>query len=259
MAKSKGPSLTDILVRYTENKGDRVKVFFSDGRPEQEYNLLKLSDQMILSNVIKNDAGHILKWDQFNSHTTNKTLAMAVDIQQSEAQTKHPVSITVNDGNGHVGNASFSPGFNPLESKNSDEKGKDVFVSEDKKDCQLPVWKHSKDSFKNSMENQGPKIGNYYHVSSGFINSMSNILWYMIVVEFPPEICFIKAGYLVTLFTQYCSDMGIEAPVWMTYFIDVSIRNTSYGPNEYKRGKSRNGQKGHTINHLAFYFTIQTN
>ena len=142
---------------------------------------------MILRNGIKNNAGHILKWDLFNSHTTNKTLAMAVDIQQSEAQTKHPVSIAVNDGNGHVGNASFSPGFNPLESKNSDGKGKDVFVSEDKKDCQLPVWKPSKDGFKKAMENQGPKIGNFYHVSLGFIKAMSNLLWYMIVVEFPPE------------------------------------------------------------------------
>ena len=52
--------------------------------------------------------------------------------------------------------------------------------------------------------------------------------------------------------------MGIEAPVWMTSLIDVSIRNTPYDPNVYKRGKSRNGQKGSTISSLAFYFIILT-
>ena len=105
------------------------------------------------------------------------------------------------------------------------------------------VWKPSAKGFKKAMETQGFRIGNYYHVSHGYLNPLFMLIWYCIVTEFPPEVWLLKAGYIEALFIQYADELGIYPPIWMTTLSDISIRASPYGANEYKRGRSKNGKK----------------
>ena len=169
------------------------------------------------------------------------------------------LSIAVHDGKGHIGNASFARGFNTIDPNLVEYKGKNDTDVKNEGTAEENIWKPSIAGFKKAMESQGPRIGNFYHVSHGFLNPLSMLLWYCIVMEFPPEVWFLKAGYLEALFIQYAVELGIDPPIWMTSFKDISIRSSPYGANEYKRGRSRNGQKGRTIGRIVFYFSVQSN
>ena len=177
----------------------------------------------------------------------------------SSEETASTLSIAVHDGKGHIGNTSFARGFNHFDPNLVEYKGKNGTDTKNDETGEEKIWKPSVAGFKKAMESQGPRIRNIYHVSSAFMNPLSMTLWYCIVLEFPPEVWFLKAGYLEALFIQYAVDLGIDPPIWMTTFKDISIRAQPYGANEYKRGRSKHGKKGRTIGRIIFYFNIQSN
>lgn len=226
----------------------------------RDYSLNQDIDQVIAG--VSNQANNTTDNSKLKDHKIEEVAHPGSEDKKVAAsqENAHTLSIAIHDGKGHIGNASFAPGFNHIDPSSVEYKGKKSDTqSENVKTGEEKVWKPSVAGFKKAMESQGPRIGTFYHVSHAFVNPLSMLLWYCVVMEFPPEVWFLKAGYLEALFIGYAQDLGIDPPIWMTSFKDISIRSSPYGANEYKRGRARNGKKGRTIGRIVFYFHVQSN
>ena len=107
-------------------------------------------------------------------------------------------------------------------------------------------------SFKAKVRERGA-IGVKYHVSHPFTNPVDGSVHYMIVIQLPQALWYLRGDFFNIMFDMVYKDISHE---WMKSFMVFNIRRSPYGPDELSRRTKPDGSLGYAKQMIAYTLSL---